>query len=122
MGPIIGRAVAAGAAALAKKAAKNAPKKTAKELEEEGAKTVKKLSDQAEVSKATGTGARGDTLAPRYESTPKTGRGYRDFETTSPRLSDEWGPNYKKGGKVKSSASKRADGIATKGKTKGRII
>ena len=29
--------------------------------------------------------------------------------------------NYKKGGKV-SSASKRADGIATKGKTKGRII
>jgi len=29
--------------------------------------------------------------------------------------------NYKKGGKV-SSASKRADGCATKGKTKGRII
>ena len=30
--------------------------------------------------------------------------------------------NYKKGGMVKSSASKRADGCATKGKTKGRII
>ena len=29
---------------------------------------------------------------------------------------------YKKGGMVKSSASKRADGCATKGKTKGRII
>jgi hypothetical protein len=29
---------------------------------------------------------------------------------------------YKKGGSVKSSASKRADGIATKGKTKGRMI
>jgi hypothetical protein len=30
---------------------------------------------------------------------------------------------YKKGGKVKmSSASKRADGIAMKGKTKGRIV
>lgn len=28
----------------------------------------------------------------------------------------------KKGGSVKSSASKRADGIATKGKTKGRIV
>jgi len=28
----------------------------------------------------------------------------------------------KKGGAVKSSASRRADGIATKGKTKGRII
>jgi hypothetical protein len=30
--------------------------------------------------------------------------------------------DYKKGGKVKSSASKRADGIATKGFTKGRYI
>lgn len=29
---------------------------------------------------------------------------------------------YKKGGSVKSSASRRADGIAVKGKTKGRII
>jgi hypothetical protein len=28
----------------------------------------------------------------------------------------------KKGGMVKSSASKRADGIAVKGKTKGRIV
>ena len=28
---------------------------------------------------------------------------------------------YKKGGMVKSSASKRADGIATKGKTRGKI-
>ena len=37
------------------------------------------------------------------------------------------GPDYKKGGAVKSkpkasSASKRADGIATKGKTRGRMI
>jgi hypothetical protein len=29
---------------------------------------------------------------------------------------------YKKGGMVKSSASKRADGIAIKGKTKGRFV
>lgn len=29
---------------------------------------------------------------------------------------------FKKGGSIKSSASRRADGIATKGKTKGRII
>lgn len=31
-------------------------------------------------------------------------------------------PLFKAGGSVKSSASRRADGIATKGKTKGRII
>ena len=30
--------------------------------------------------------------------------------------------DYKKGGLVKSSASKRADGIAKKGKTKGRFV
>ena len=36
---------------------------------------------------------------------------YRDF----------MGKEYKKGGKV-SSASKRADGCATKGKTKGRFV
>lgn len=37
------------------------------------------------------------------------------------RRGEEFSPNFKKGGKV-SSASKRADGIATKGKTKGRIV
>jgi hypothetical protein len=30
--------------------------------------------------------------------------------------------DYKKGGKVKSSASKRADGCATKGFTKGKYL
>ncbi len=30
--------------------------------------------------------------------------------------------NFKKGGSVKSSASRRGDGIATKGKTKGRFV
>ena len=32
------------------------------------------------------------------------------------------GKPMKKGGVVKSSASKRADGIATKGKTRGRMV
>lgn len=31
-------------------------------------------------------------------------------------------PGYKKGGSVKSSASRRADGIAKKGKTRGRFV
>ncbi len=48
------------------------------------------------------------------------------------RMADEGNPNFKKGGKTKvkkyasggmvGKASKRADGIAKKGKTKGRII
>jgi hypothetical protein len=32
------------------------------------------------------------------------------------------GPGMKKGGVVKSSASKRADGCAQRGKTKGRMV
>jgi hypothetical protein len=38
-----------------------------------------------------------------------------------PKLNRELMRNYKAGGKV-SSASKRADGCATKGKTRGRIV
>ena len=41
----------------------------------------------------------------------------RNYDDRTPRMSDD----YKKGGKV-SSASKRADGIAQRGKTKGRMI
>lgn len=45
-------------------------------------------------------------------------------EANRPNYSDtKSDTNFKKGGKVKaSSASKRADGIATKGKTRGRIV
>jgi len=35
---------------------------------------------------------------------------------------DEMGTAYKKGGSVKSSASKRGDGCAIRGKTKGRMV
>lgn len=37
------------------------------------------------------------------------------------RRGQEFSPNFKSGGKV-SSASKRGDGIATKGKTRGKIV
>jgi hypothetical protein len=44
----------------------------------------------------------------------------RNSETEMPRV-DEMGNAYQKGGKV-SSASKRADGCATKGKTRGKVL
>jgi hypothetical protein len=55
----------------------------------------------------------------RYES--------RDLTKVGRESDDEYrretkGKGMKKGGSVKSSASKRADGIAKKGKTKGRIV
>ena len=56
--------------------------------------------------------------------------GYKDEEEEKRRMEEQAAAEQaaaqsgmKKGGKVKmSSASKRADGIATKGKTKGRIV
>lgn len=46
-------------------------------------------------------------------------RGYQRAQ----RRGEQFNPNFKEGGKVKSSsASKRGDGIATKGKTRGRLV
>jgi hypothetical protein len=42
--------------------------------------------------------------------------------STAPTTSTEMGKVFKKGGSVKSSASRRADGIAQRGKTRGRVI
>lgn len=60
----------------------------------------------------------------RQEAMDEKMRGaYERFE----RSSENDSPGYKKGGKVKKysgggSASKRADGIAQRGKTKGRMV
>lgn len=100
MGPIIGRALAAGASALAKRAAEKASKKASK-----------KADDAVDPDKY-------KVRNPDYEGDkPRRSPGYREFETTSPKLSDE----YKKGGSV-GSASRRADGIAQRGKTRGTLI
>ena len=46
----------------------------------------------------------------------------RDARNEARSATDTPTPAMKKGGMVKSSASKRADGIAVKGKTKGRFV
>ena len=66
------------------------------------------------------------TGAPATPITPKpmgalTGMRPQGLGTTGGPLVKPRPPGMKKGGKV-SSASKRADGIATKGKTKGKIV
>jgi hypothetical protein len=45
----------------------------------------------------------------------------RKKENKAPTTRTEMG-KYKKGGSVKSSASKRADGCATKGRTRGKMV
>ena len=46
----------------------------------------------------------------------------RKEEDKAPTTRTEMSKGFKKGGKVKSSASKRADGCAKKGKTRGKMI
>ena len=49
----------------------------------------------------------------------------KDFEKVPQRIRDKAAyddAGYNKGGSVKSSASRRADGIASRGKTKGRFV
>ena len=51
------------------------------------------------------------------------GKSSLENKETPPPKEESSGKEYSRGGKVKvSSASKRADGIAVKGKTRGRII
>jgi hypothetical protein len=108
--PLIGAGIGAAARMAAKKLAKKGAKKTDKELEAEETKKFDKALSKKESKPFKGHALRG--------SEGRTGKGYRDYETGSPKLSDE----FKKGGSVKSSASKRADGIAKKGKTKGKMM
>ena len=59
-----------------------------------------------------------------YEKLPKIKPSSSDLKSAPPGVDvDEQGniEYKKKGGSVKSSASKRADGIAVKGKTRGKI-
>ena len=44
------------------------------------------------------------------------------IDTTTEERRNIAGDTYKKGGKVKATASSRADGIAQRGKTKGRMV
>jgi len=112
--PLIGAGIGAAARMAAKKLAKKGAKKTDKELEAEETKKFDKALSKA-MQKEESKPFKGHALR---GSEGKTGKGYRDYETGSPKLSDE----FKKGGSVKSSASKRADGIAKKGKTRGKMV
>lgn len=63
----------------------------------------------------------GEAAAARRASSPKRER-ERIERMLDEKLSADMAGGYKKGGSVRSSASKRADGIAQRGKTRGRYI
>ena len=64
-----------------------------------------------------------DKENPRFSKAIREGRGYEDAKKLGrAAVGIDSIDEYKKGGKVKSSASRRADGIAQRGKTKGRLL
>jgi hypothetical protein len=71
---------------------------------------------KAQASKPTGPNYQKDKKVIRMTDEDKKVLNSSDFKKASESTKD-----MKKGGMVKSSASKRADGIAVKGKTKGKI-
>ena len=68
-----------------------------------------------------GSGMMGSLLSSMQSSGVDMTGGTAPDEETKQRLRDMGIEVYKKGGKV-SSASSRADGIAMKGKTKGKMV
>ena len=73
----------------------------------------KKVSDIAKVAEA---------VPSAKNTTSDVGGMYRRLTAADIEEEKKAKAGMKKGGVVKSSASKRADGIATKGKTRGRMV
>ena len=73
----------------------------------------KKVSDIAKVAEA---------VPSAKNTTSDVGGMYRRLTAADIEEEKKAKTGMKKGGVVKSSASKRADGIATKGKTRGRMV
>jgi hypothetical protein len=121
--PLIGAAARMGAKKVAEKGGKKMSKVQAEKLKFEEAKdTLGKTAAGAAL------GSAGALAYDTYENPTKSfgmrpevaERKQKEREAKDEMKRETRG--MKKGGMVKSSASKRADGIAMKGKTKGRIV
>jgi hypothetical protein len=76
----------------------------------------KKLAEEGVPSDAARKAARESAKERRASSPARREREYDE------RLSSDMAGGYKRGGSVKSSASRRADGIASRGKTRGKFV
>lgn len=122
--PLVGAAARMAAKKLADKGGKKMSKAQAEKLEFEEAKdTLGKTAAGATL------GSAGAVAYDTYENPTQSGLGMRpevskrkqkEREAKDEKKRETRG--MKKGGMVKSSASKRADGCAQRGKTKGRMV
>jgi hypothetical protein len=121
--PVIGAAVSALAAAAAKKGVKKGlSKKAEKNAKEEARKAAREEAiANAKTTVKDGVKVTEYPYIPPEKALTANAAPRGDFVPYAPyRQGADF--NFKKGGVVKSSASKRADGCAVKGKTKGRMV
>ena len=113
-----------GKAAKASVAAASEARRAARDATKEAAQAARKEALEKAV-----TSVEGGVPVTRYPAVKdvesrvtarEAGQSSRFGKGETPRLSDEW-EGYKKGGKV-SSASRRGDGIAQRGKTRGKMV
>jgi len=124
--PLIGAAARTGAKKLAEKEAKRrAQIEAAKESVKEGAKTTAKAAGATGAAGATYLVLVGESMSPSgsgpaIDAIRGMQRESRQKEIREEDEKKQETRGMKKGGAV--SASKRADGVAIKGKTKGRFV
>jgi hypothetical protein len=122
--PLIGAAARMGAKKLAEKEAKRrAQMEAAKESVKEGAKTTAKAAGATGAAGATylvGESMSPSGSGPAIDAIRKMQRESRQKEIREEEEMNRETRGMKKGGMA--SASKRADGCAVKGKTKGRFV
>ena len=114
--PLIGAAARMGAKKLAEKGGKNVPKRVYRDDRDED------LRDAVGVGLHAGSAAGAAAMALGQEDRVKAAEAKKDQEAreTKDEMRRE-ARGMKKGGAV-SSASKRADGCAVKGKTRGKMV
>jgi hypothetical protein len=93
-------------------------KQTLRRMQTARANAAERAADKASEAGRRGMSRRG---IPRYDERYRAGNEASDFRAAQAKELPE-GLKFKRGGAVKSSASKRGDGIAKRGKTKGRMI
>ena len=115
IGGLLGRAGIAGAKYLSKKMVERSAKKAAQEKVKDGISDLEKVALTGAVGKGLAV-----TAFDKDQRRKEDERKRAEKAKTEEEKEDE--PSYRKGGSVKSSASRRADGIAVRGKTKGRFV
>lgn len=117
---------------MPRRAAASVPKKSAPRVVSKPAASSRKASeDYVPAARNKYTEARGYDEASKNKNLSSEDRramlgryaqAMKDYDTLGRASKYAEGKGMKKGGSVKSSASRRADGIAQRGKTRGRVI